>query len=210
MHIPSDFLIEHPRFTAVVSLIAAMACGLWSVSLAIETASQPNEPARLSISDAANKAYKKPGTQIWVLIDGGEWDCDTIQHSTLGDQDVTDVFLTDRTHSIVIIADFLKNYTCDEIKQQPASGYLYTMNDLRFSHVQVDYKTQLARYGLAARPLELCTYCDRGNSSLGVIVTGALTLTCLALIPVTQYAYRQRHPPLKSKDPWDQTAGPIP
>lgn len=207
-----EFLIQHPRVAAVFSLVSVTLCGASSLMTGLDAANAPSEPERLSIADAAQKAYVNPGANLWVIIDGGEWDCHTIRYYDVGEKTNTDVFLVDSTKQVIVLATFTKQLSCDEIHEQPVTGYLDSMQDRRLEIFKRDFQPELATYPNADRLLDLCTTCSKGNSFGLSIVFGLVGLGAFIVWPLVAWEnnrrLREAAELAASKQPWGSKPKP--
>ncbi len=187
-----EFLIKHPKVAAVFSLVCVTLCGVSSLLTGLDAVNAPSEPERLSITAAAHKAYENPGANLWVIIDGGEWDCHTIRYYDVGDETHTDVFLVDNSKQIIILATFTKQLSCDEIQEQQITGFLRSMQDRRLEIFKRDFQSELAAYENANQLLDLCTTCSKGNSLGLSIVFGLVGLGASIVWPLVIWENNRR------------------
>ena len=122
----------------------------------------PVTPEQLSIEEIPLEISKRD--YLWVSIRDGKWDCNNIA------QTETDTFavLLNKDETLVIVANFDKKVTCEELTGFHPTGrldkfvdreFVYTSNYINFSNYE-----QMTSF------LSLCAYCGRDNSQLGVLM----------------------------------------
>ena len=142
-------------------------------------------PERMTMETAVTQATSE---SIYVTIEDGEWDCDTIRQvegysSTEADRRTirtTEVFLTNESGSVVLLAKMSGEMDCDELKTTEISGYLTQMSSETKQDLTND--ARLARFFDATDFLEICGYCGQTNSLIGTLFGIAFAIGGLALI----------------------------
>jgi len=145
-------------------------------------------PASMTIERAAEVATDD---SLYVSIEDGRWDCDTITHvrrrsatGTTGTMTtaLTEIFLTDgkTTPNIVVFADFSGKLTCGDFDGLMPTGYLTQMSDEQ--QQDLTNEARLAKFFRAETVLALCGYCGTENSMIGLMFGIVITLGGIAVL----------------------------
>ncbi len=139
----------------------------------------------ITMETAAERATSE---SIYVAVEDGKWRCETIHQaveysSTESDRKTirtTEVFLTNESGSVALLAKMSGEMDCDELEATDLSGYLTRMS----ADTQQDLTNdaRLARFFDATDFLEICGYCGQTNSLIGTLFGFAFAIGGLALI----------------------------
>jgi hypothetical protein len=139
-------------------------------------------PKNMSLDRAAEVASDE---SIYVSLEDGQWDCDTITHvrrrspsSSGGTKTTTEteIFLTDgkTTPTIVVFTTLSGRWECDDLNESTSTGYLTVMSDDQ--QQELTNEVRLAKFFRADTALALCGYCGTENSLIGLIFGVVITL----------------------------------
>jgi len=140
---------------SLLGLAVAGFCGMatvWGVQDLDETA-ETAEP--LSIPDAAARITGEDD-RLWVRLVGAAWRCDTRHVRHVGKDHETEILLADPTGTVVVMAEFSAEISCDQIRRRPAIGELRQMEPRATDRAEV-----LAHFPNTKTFLRLCTTCGR-------------------------------------------------
>jgi len=122
----------------------------------------PATPKQLSIEEIPLAISKKD--HLWVSIRDGKWDCNNIAHNE------TDTFavLLNKDETLVIVANFDKKVTCEELTGTQPTGRLdeFVDREVLYTSKYINF----SNYEHMISFLSLCAYCGRENSQLGIIM----------------------------------------
>lgn len=142
----------------------------------------PERSETVPLSQIASKLESE--SRIWVVIPSVEWDCDNVIHDYVARSYNTEAIFTNPEHTIMGVATFSGRKTCEEIVQTELSGEVYFMNSAFLAKLP-ERGFDLAQHKGANTFVNVCTYCGRYNSLLGIWVCGILALTGLSLYPLS-------------------------
>ena len=142
-------------------------------------------PEVMTLGQAAGVASDE---NLYVSLSDGSWDCDTIDYvigyTSTGtdriDTQATEIFLTNQTGEVVVLAQLSGELTCADFDGAEAEGYLTQMSADRQQELTNDVR--LARFINGESYLELCGYCGQTNSLIGTLFGFAFLLGGLALL----------------------------
>lgn len=142
-------------------------------------------PQSITMAEAAAAATDK---DRYVAITDGAWVCETITYvrgrSSTNRNVVTtrftEVFRTDETGVIVLLAQMSGELDCDQLQAADLTGYLQRMSAAREQELRNDVR--LARFINALDYLEICGYCGPTNSLIGTLFGFVFALAGLGLI----------------------------
>jgi hypothetical protein len=140
----------------------------------------PAEPVHITLIEESSVAAKN---KAWVIIDDIQWDCDHIFYKDVDANTHTDVVFSDKSNSIWGYAFFSSKMTCDELVQEEAVGVLDFANDKKRADL-IENGFDVSKHEANGRFLSLCTHCGKGNSLLGIILSGIMIIIGALLVMV--------------------------
>lgn len=182
-------VIEHPKIALAIGVPIAVMFGALAVLSAVDLAQLPDQPEVLPLAEVGARAGATE--DVWATVsDAVVWDCDSVRE--WGDQSSprTDGALTSEDGSVLVVATFMDEVSCEEMKSGAPSGVFGTMSENRIAAL-VRNGFDFGRYPKASVRLDLCTSCGRGNSVGLVVLGGVLAVLALALYPLCLVARRQ-------------------
>jgi hypothetical protein len=137
-----------------------------------ELRSIPDRPEEISITDAAQRLSRE--SHLWVSLTGGEWDCPSLTKA--GETDTVVVYRGKEQNEIVVVT-YDRRITCKQIADLQPVGRLDKIEKGRRAFLSnfLDF----SKYGSPSVIFEICTYCGKFNSQLGVVlgtIMGLLTV----------------------------------
>ena len=141
----------------------------------------PEKPEPLSLQQAATRT--NAGENLWVTLDKVKWDCQNMAVSQTLNSVRTDILFTDDSGSVLGDAQFSDKQICSELPASNVSGKLYQMYDSTYNLLPKKGFNLDAYKGATAR-MELCTFCGRSNSMLGVYFCMAMIVFGLSMYPM--------------------------
>jgi hypothetical protein len=195
---------KKPSHALVFGLIM-LGMGLFvSISSWNELQNLPDQPKLIDITKA-QEAYKaKSDEPLWVSLQNSKWDCETIK-STGGKNQETEIIATDFDQRIIVLVDFSDKLTCDEVILNNPTGYLTQMSERRYKTFAGSGDFNLTKYPRADQFFDLCAYCGRGNSGIGVVLGVFLSIGGLSLYPLSRREHNKRFSRLKAYVPRKST-----
>lgn len=99
---------------------------------------------------------------LWASIPDGKWDCNNLAYNGRN----TFAVLLNKEETLIIVADFDEEKTCQELHGFQPSGRLakFVRREFTYTSNYIDF----SNYGPTESILSLCAYCGRQNSQLGV------------------------------------------
>lgn len=149
-------------------------------------------PVQLTISQAIAGFEKTP----WVTLTDARWQCE--QYIEPLRRNSTFIRLSDATDQNIVIADYSGAINCLDKKLSPPTGtfkriHQKTLGLLRKSGLKVTQEQIIED-----QIYYMCMYCGRGNSQLGVIMSGVFFIMSFLFYAITEKAREQS----KSPDPF--------
>lgn len=177
----------NPKAIIIGGLAIILFFGYIMAFLLADVIQNARPPKPMTLSDAASEAADE---QIWVAIEDGVYDCDSITYvygrSATNPQvreiRNTEIFRTDETGEIVLFVTLSGRQSCQEIQNAPLKGYLTRMS--AGQRQALTNEVRLAKYINASAYLEICGYCGPANSWLGLAISSVALLIGLALLVV--------------------------
>jgi hypothetical protein len=176
-----EVLARFPKLGGAFGLLAAVAFGFLGITSWHELQEMPETPEQLTLSAAIARVTS--GEEIWVEVEQVEWDCQNIVYSGSGSDTDTEIVFTDEPRSVLGVAQFERRLTYEEIAENPTVGVLRSMSDGFYERLP-NRGFDLTEYENVDARLYLCTYCGRGNSTLGVICGVVLVPLGLLMYPL--------------------------
>ncbi len=145
--------------------------------------SVPSDPVQIGLQTAVTQASDE---RIYVQIEGGQWDCDSITHvrtpriNNRPASTDTEAFLISNDGTVVTFVRLSNEQSCDDLNALTPEGYLTRLDADKQQELTNDVR--LAKYISATDYLELCSYCSPSNSWLGIIISSVMGLLGLGLI----------------------------
>lgn len=172
------------RITAGFLVLFGLYLLVFLVPDVLRTASGPQS---MTLQQAAEVATDQ---SLYVSLEDGLWDCQTIKHITrrspntsTGSRTTTDteIFISDdRTRpNVAIFARMSGRMTCGDFDGLIATGYLTQMGD--DERQTLTNQARLAKFFNADSVLSLCGYCGTENSLIGLIFGIVITLAGIGL-----------------------------
>jgi hypothetical protein len=171
-----------PKCALVFGLIFAIPFTAFAIFNWSHVQTLPERPESIPLSQIASKLESQ--SRIWVVIPSVEWDCDNVVHEHVARSYNTEAIFTNPEHTIMGVATFSGRKTCEEIAQTELSGEVYFMNSASLAKLP-ERGFDLAQHKGANTFVNVCTYCGRYNSLLGIWVCGILALAGLSLYPIS-------------------------
>ncbi len=193
------FFVRHPKVAGIFGLVFALLFGALAIASLRDVNRMPSSPQSVSISDATALAASANGQQLWVRIEDALLDCDTLIYRRVGSNTRTDILVTDEPMTDVVVAEFSGRLTCEQLLQRDLSGMLSKMSDRRYQQFRKLNEFDLADYPSDAAFMDLCAYCGRSNSQLGVVVGAVLAVVSLSIYPLVLREHRKVYPPTANR-----------
>jgi hypothetical protein len=123
----------------------------------------------------------------WVALRGGAWRCDALMTNVPGGLAFVPAIVDDGS---IVVARFDHSIDCESVTAAPMTGVLETMDanrarDLRSAGLDLPAGARL-------RTLDVCDFCGRSNSRLGVIMCALFVLLGLSMYPLMLAYQRAR------------------
>jgi hypothetical protein len=119
-HLPLEGLLPYPKLRGMAFLVLSVLLGSLIVYDWVQGRGTPDEPERLTIDQAAERAHSTDW--VWVELQDVEqlnWDCKTLTYWETSLFDVTgtgmDIIITDSAQSAVMVVSFNYRMTCDQL-----------------------------------------------------------------------------------------------
>jgi hypothetical protein len=136
----------------------------------------------------AHAAEVATDESIYVRIEDGIWDCDTITYvrgrsstnSLKTTTRSTEIFLADDKSEIVVLASMSGEMTCGDFDGRIPVGYLTQMSSAE--QQTLTNEARLARFFDANSFLALCGYCGTENSMIGAIFGVVIAVAGIGII----------------------------
>ena len=187
---------KNPSHALVFGLLM-LGMGLFvSVSSWNELQNLPAQPKSIDITQAQEAYKSKTDEPLWVSLQNSRWDCESIK-STRGRNQETEIIATDSNQHIIVLVDFSDYLTCEEIIQNSPIGYLTQMSERRYNIFAESGEFNLSKYPRADQYFDLCAYCGRGNSGIGVVLGAFLSVGGLLLYPLSRREHNKKFSRLK-------------
>lgn len=184
-------LLPYPKLRGIAFLVLAVLFGSLIVYDWSQEQDMPDEPERLTINQAAQRA--RSTDWVWVELQDGQslhWDCETLTYWESSLFDVTgtgmDIIVTDLTQSAVMVVSFNYRMTCEQLlaSQPVLRGRL---EQLTAEHCACDdYELRLAHYDPSATFLILYTAYEPPNQGTD---TTLIAFTIFSLLASLQGFY---------------------
>ena len=164
-------------------------CGLYLLAFLVpDVLNTASGPASMSLEAAAEVANDE---SLYVSLEDGTWDCDTIKHirrrSATGNAGTmttaaTEIFLRDTQTApdVLVFATMSGEMTCGDFDGLTATGYLTLMSEDQ--QQDLANEVRLAKFINADTILALCGYCGTENSMIGLIFGIVTTLGGIAVL----------------------------
>jgi len=154
-------LSSHSQRLKTIIGFCVAAVGIFiSITFYNELREIPKDPEQISIENLADRMSTKD--HLWVSIPDGHWDCQNMAFTG------NDIFATllNKEQTVLVVVSFDEEKTCRELRGFQPSGRLAKPVDRQFIYISnyIDF----SKYDLAAPILNLCAYCGRLNSQLGI------------------------------------------
>ena len=191
---------QHPKRALVFSLVVAIVSLMVAITSWSHLQTLPDEPESSSLSQIASKLENQ--SSIWVTIPSVEWDCNNVVQYTNSTNDYqTDAVFTNAERTVMGVATFSGQKTCEQIMQSSLTGEVYIMGE--------EYRAKLpsrgfdmANYSKTTTFINICTHCGRGNSTIGVWAGAIMTIVGLSIYPMS--LSRNRRYRLTGRLPYDR------
>jgi hypothetical protein len=153
------------------------------------TGAGPEQMTLAQIAKVANSDYR------YIAVEDGKWDCNTIKHikeflsSEIG---TTEIIFTDEANpsQIVLLVSMSGKVNCRDFETVKLSGLLKRMDkDKKQKLLEED---RLASYTEASDFLEICGYCDHGNTRGLVMIGGCFGVSGPLLLIVSLRLSKRR------------------
>jgi hypothetical protein len=128
-------------------------------------------------------------TRQWVSLRSGTWRCDALMTNVPGGVAFVPATVDDGS---IVVARFDHSIDCASVTAAPMTGVLETMDadrarDLRSAGLDLPTGARL-------RTFDVCAFCGRSNSRLGVIMCALFMLVGLSMYPLMlAYQRAQQH-----------------
>src|SRR5215217_493764 len=191
IHFVLILLARFPKIGGFLGLIFAVVFSYAGFRSWLSLQKIPQEPLYVSLEEAAVMA--SAGGDFWVTIKEVSWDCANFIHIDVDNFVQTEAIFTDKTGAIVGVALFgaePKGLSCKDLGESNITGMLSKMSTESYERLP-EKRFDVTNYQNPASRLFLCTFCGRGNSTLGIIVCTLLTLIGLAIYPLSLSLRRQ-------------------
>jgi len=155
-----DLSAHSQRLKTIIGFCVASAGIFISITFYNELREIPKDPEQISIENLADRMSTKD--HLWVSIPDGQWDC---QNMAFDGRD-TFAALLNKAETVVVVVSFDAEKTCRELRGFQPSGRLAKPVGRQFIYISnyIDF----SKYDLATPVLNLCAYCGRLNSQLGI------------------------------------------
>jgi hypothetical protein len=196
----TQFFIHNPKRVWLVSLFGIIVSGVFGYTSYREIQRLPLQPEHLSLEDVVEKLNYN--SNPWVTIEPVQWDCQNIRmdYKDFGTTvSLTYISFTNQDQSIVGMAYYSEKKTCEEVMSKGPTGTVTWMN-AKAKAFYTKKGVNFTKYSHATAYVDLCSYCGRGNSELGLICAPFIFLGCLALPVMTASSSRK-------KDRWKDEVG---
>jgi hypothetical protein len=180
-----QFFLDHPLIVGAFGWVFAAGCLFWGILFLVELLNMPKEPIPMSIEQAAIEVSDQ---EIWVVLEGGYWDCPSIAYDQSGDSMATEAMFIDGSESIIVVVRFNEKLACVQLPI-PVSGTISLMSDSRYSYFS--NANRLAKYEQATVFLEMCAFCGRAHSISSVVLSFLMAAVGLSLYPLCRHARNQ-------------------
>lgn len=155
-----DLSVHSQRLKTILGFCIASAGIFISITFYNELREIPQDPQQISIENLADRMSAQ--NHLWVSIPDGQWDCQNMAF------DGSDTFaaLLNKEQTVLVVVSFDVEKTCRELRGVQPSGRLAKPVDRQFIYMSnyIDF----SKYDLAAPVLNLCAYCGRLNSQMGI------------------------------------------
>jgi hypothetical protein len=176
---------RYPVLGGVFGLVIAVAFGFLGVSSWFDLQKMPDQPVAMTLEQAVS-ATGNTEEDIWVSLEKVNWDCRNVVYSDLGDNSMrTEVIFTNDDRSIFGVALFSdsKRMNCEDLSDVNVTGTLSRMGDGFYERMPAR-GFDLDNYRNVTTRLNLCNFCGRGNSSLGVLCGAVMVPLGLLMYPL--------------------------
>jgi hypothetical protein len=137
-----------------------------------ELRSIPDHPEEISITEASQRLSSED--HLWVSLTGGEWDCSSL---TKAGETNTVIVYRGKEQNETVVVTYDRKITCKQMADLQPVGRLDKIEKGRRAFLSnfLDF----SKYGSPSVIFEICTYCGKFNSRLGVVfgtIIGLLTV----------------------------------
>ncbi len=181
------FFIRHPNLGGLLGLGVALLCGLGGVLVGSDLVNMPGQPEIISLAEAG---AKDEGRRLWVVLNDGRWDCNSLAHYKDGQWDETAIAVTDDSRKTVVVAYYSGVKSCADLTQNLPTGRLWPLGPATLA--VWNERLDLMQYN-ADHYFLLCGYCDPSNSVLSFQITCGASLLGLMAYPVLLFLNRLRN-----------------
>jgi hypothetical protein len=182
------FFARFPKAGGVFGLLAAAAFGFLGVSSWLDLQEMPETPEALTLPEAILRLDE--ADDIWVELEGVEWDCGNTVPSQVTGDDRAEVVFTNESRTVLGVAIFSAPVTCVDLDGRTAEGVLSRMGDGFYERLS-ERGFDLTDYAVADARVHLCTYCGRGNSMLAIILAAIFVPIGLLMYPLCRYLQKE-------------------
>ncbi len=174
-----ELFAAFPRLAGLFGLGIAILFGIGGVATWIELQQMPEQPVQMSLADVPAALVSQ--NKVWTELSEITWDCSNSVYDKSVDR--TQVVFTDQGRSIFGVATFSDKLTCSDVQGKPAKGIVSRMDDSFYTRLP-GRGFDLSAYAGATTKLELCDFCGRGNSILGIVLCAIFVPLGLCMYPL--------------------------
>jgi hypothetical protein len=188
-----DLFVHYPKVAGIFGLVLALLFTPMTVLSFQITQRMPNVPERVSISDVAALCPTPNQPQIWVEILDGISDCKSIRYKTVSSDERTQFLVADQNKTTVVVVEYAKHLTCEQISHDNPTGFLSRMDDGRYKQFVKTDGFDLRSYKDTSVFMDMCGFCSLKNSQGEVILGMVFVMIGLSFYPVFLIAHKKRY-----------------
>jgi hypothetical protein len=166
--VPRKISPETAAIYGILSILVSCFAGFLSVK---DLVSLPSKPQHMTISDALSRIGEQP---LWVILEDIQWDCEHAFYFERVKTSRTYIVFTDKNKVVLGLAVFGGTKDCQSNTQNEVSGVLEiagVTNNSELYRLLTENGFNIGLYKKNGAFLSLCTYCGRGNSITGAVLS---------------------------------------
>jgi hypothetical protein len=188
------WIFRYPAVFGVLGVAFAAMGFYFAIVSAQAYASLSNTPKGMTIAEAADQLTDQK--KVNVELEDGQWDCDSISHSTSKNTKWSEALLIDEASRRVVIVMHSGHVYCDEFMAEPPAGIIERYKD-SWTEDMINKNEMGAAQYRGYQFYHLCTNCNRNRERDNAILGLVMTVVGLSAYPISWYFASRRNPKVK-------------
>ena len=177
-------LARHPRTAGAVGFALSLLFAIGALTSLQELQALPARPEQATAARLPALVADNP--RVWVEVPDPQWEGASRRTYPVGRYMRTEVIFANSAESVVVVATFSGDMTCDKLPTSSIVGVASPTTEKRRAHLETE------RYADEAVYIDLCTFCSRSNAGLGLTISVGMIIFGLLLGPMVLALNRHR------------------